>query len=698
MLLKFRLHTTAAAVLAAFALPVLAADQPEAATQLSVVEVTATPDVNGMLNSYRTPVTSNGALGKKEVLDTPFSISTATSAYIANQQATTLAEAFKADAAVTAITNNISGENSQIAIRGLQLDMLNGFKINGLNSALWITDLPLEHFASIDLLKGLSGFMYGFSQPGGIANYNLKRATPESVSSASITWSNESQYKIAADLGRRFGEEDRYGLRVNAVHEGGDTYLDSPIHRDSISAAFDVNVTENVHWNVDALYQKRKVNNSMFALVVDTGVPTPQAVDGAEKLTQDFTYYKTELATAGTDVTIALNNDWSVQAGVRGAQMKRTNYDSYLDVFDAEGNYSEDLIGWYSEHKSVSANLILSGKVQTGSIKHDLTFGTDYQQVKRTGATDLYIPMTTGNLYTGRGIADDPQETIPQDLRQIWSTRSLGVFASDTIEWSPQWSAIVGLRYNDYHKETVSATYDRSPVTPTVALIWKPQDALSIYASYVEAMEEGGVAPLGTVNEDDTFAPLMSKQFELGVKKVGSGWSTEAALFRVERGLEYTNSANVFVQEGGLIYQGLDIGGRVELGSSLALMGSAVLMQSKNKSDDPSVNGKKAKGTPGFTTSLQAEYKLLGVKGLTLTGSGRYVGETALEDDNSHMIDAYTLFDLGVRYQTQVGKQNMILRANIDNLTNEKYWVGSWGYSLTQGAPRTARVSAEINF
>jgi iron complex outermembrane receptor protein len=138
--------------------------------------------------------------------------------------------------------------------------------------------------------------------------------------------------------------------------------------------------------------------------------------------------------------------------------------------------------------------------------------------------------------------------------------------------------------------------------------------------------------------------------------------------------------------------------GRVELGANLAVMGSAVLMRSENKSDDPSVSGKDAKGTPSFSTSLQMEYKVLGIQGLTLTGGGRYVGETALNDDNSHMIDSYTLFDLGLRYQTQMGKQGLTLRANLDNLSNEKYWMGSWGYSLTQGAPRTVRVSAEMSF
>ena len=38
------------------------------------------------------------------------------------------------------------------------------------------------------------------------------------------------------------------------------------------------------------------------------------------------------------------------------------------------------------------------------------------------------------------------------------------------------------------------------------------------------------------------------------------------------------------------------------------------------------------------------------------------------------------------------------LRFNIDNLTNEKYWLPSWGFILVQGAPRTFRASATAYF
>jgi len=229
-------------------------------------------------------------------------------------------------------------------------------------------------------------------------------------------------------------------------------------------------------------------------------------------------------------------------------------------------------------------------------------------------------------------------------------------------------------------------------------MIWKPDASVSYYGSYVESLEQGGTAPLGTVNYGVTFAPLKSKQYEFGVKKEGKGWSAEAALFRIERGLDYVNSDNVYVQEGALTYQGLDVSSRMELGRNWGLMASAAWMSSHNTSDDPTVDGKRASNVANFTAALQAEYKVPTVTGLTLSGGTRYVGDQALESDNAHIIGSYQLYDLGARYQTKVGGKDVTFRANLDNLTNEKYWLGSWGYGLIQGAPRTLRASAEFAF
>ncbi|MDY7547465.1 TonB-dependent receptor [Glaciimonas sp. CA11.2] len=83
---------------------------------------------------------------------------------------------------------------------------------------------------------------------------------------------------------------------------------------------------------------------------------------------------------------------------------------------------------------------------------------------------------------------------------------------------------------------------------------------------------------------------------------------------------------------------------------------------------------------------------------VTIGQNTHYVGNQALESDNAHIIGSYQLVDIGARYKVKVGGKDVVFRANLDNLTNEKYWLGSWNGFLIQGAPRTLRASAEFNF
>ena len=54
--------------------------------------------------------------------------------------------------------------------------------------------------------------------------------------------------------------------------------------------------------------------------------------------------------------------------------------------------------------------------------------------------------------------------------------------------------------------------------------------------------------------------------------------------------------------------------------------------------------------------------------------------------------------DLGARYCFKVEQREVTLRANLENVANEDYWASTIGGYLTQGEPRTLRVSATVDF
>lgn len=55
-------------------------------------------------------------------------------------------------------------------------------------------------------------------------------------------------------------------------------------------------------------------------------------------------------------------------------------------------------------------------------------------------------------------------------------------------------------------------------------------------------------------------------------------------------------------------------------------------------------------------------------------------------------------FDLGARYSFEVQERPVTLRANLENVANKDYWASANGGYVTQGEPRTLKVSATVDF
>ncbi|MNU01278.1 Ferrichrome receptor FcuA precursor [compost metagenome] len=56
--------------------------------------------------------------------------------------------------------------------------------------------------------------------------------------------------------------------------------------------------------------------------------------------------------------------------------------------------------------------------------------------------------------------------------------------------------------------------------------------------------------------------------------------------------------------------------------------------------------------------------------------------------------------DLGARYRFKADDKYITLRANVENVANEAYWAAASTANnyLTQGEPRTVKVSATVDF
>ncbi len=673
------------------------------ATELPAVTVTGSQLEGGADQAYRASSASVGVLGQRSLKDTPYSIDVITRDLLDNRQATSLTDALKGDASVSMLANDISGLASQVSVRGIGLDLVNGRKIDGLNVFSWSSELPLEHFESVQILKGATGFLYGFAQPGGVVNYVSKRPTAETRLALTTQVTDSGTVLLHGDAGGRFGGEDRFGYRVNLVDEQGDTYVDGgSIRRRSGSIALDWRITPDLVWSVDALRQDRKVKGSAgWGLYPNasgqTGDYAPAAVldpiKGNKPIYSPFTGYETKSDTIGTDLAWHVAPKWDVKLAYRQSKMDRI-YENGALYANAQGDYTEEMYAGTDRYKTAESQALVTGGFATGPIEHEIALGASYGKTRGyTSSVSGYEVLGSGNIYHPPRFANPHLHAAPVDTQTSEVTQR-SVFASDTLHLGQDWDLIAGLRRSNIKDRY--AGYDSSALSPTYALVFRPLSRLSLYGSYIESLEQGAIAPISPANAYQSFPPLKSRQVEVGAKLDGEDWSATAALFQITRGLTYTDANNVFTQDGRSRYDGLELSGKARLSRQWVVNASALFLRSKVTQGVADLIGNRIDGVPRQQFAAYAEYTIPDTQ-WTLTAGGQYYGSRFVDAGNTVSLPSYTLFDAGARYVTRLGATRVTVRLNVDNLANKAYWMTSAG-TLLQGMPRVAKLSAQFEY
>lgn len=669
-----------------------------------------------------------GALGARTDLETPFSTYSVDSEQIEERQAKTIGKLFENEAGVEAKGSTYSIQSHALDVRGLRLDFTNGYKIDGHPFQMASVELPLEAFETVQLLKGATGFLYGIGSPGGIVNYIAKKPTDTPTLSLAAGYAQDTIFSQHVDAGGRFGADDRFGYRFNAVQERGRAYNGTQVERHVESLYLDARINPSLTWRGNVLFQERNLEGGITAInVADAGPRAyvgdklPNAISGRKDLTgYDSSYYNSTAWVAATGFEWVLNDAWILDAGYSHTFKRINSRDETLHLRNAEGDYDLALRQFYQPTlKYDSFQLRLEGEFQTGWVRHQVVTGLGLQwhtrdlnqgdpsinpDVSTGGQNHVYPngPLPTGNL-NGPALDLVYDGYSPRNFFEISTTRENSVFFSDTLGFGDHWSLLLGLRTFDYRNEnyTVSgrrrSVYDEQPTTPTVALLFSPRSDTTFYLSYVEAIQDGGSVGTTFANSGESLAPIESKQYEAGFKTNREAWALSAAVFRIDRGAGYADANNIYSADGTVRYDGLEINGQYRLQPGLTVSAGGTLLRAKYLEAAESIEGNRVEAVARVQGNLAIEKAFDAIPGLRVHGSVRHSGKQYLNTRNTREVPAYEVFSLGASYRVPFGGGQLTYRAELDNLLNEKYWLAS-SNALAVGAPRTLSLNARYDF
>lgn len=711
---RLRRRLAVALLLALPCMPVWAAEDAGAAaartTDLDAVRVQAKKARDTLATS---------ALGERSVLDTPFSVSAVGEEEIAERQAASLLGVFARDASVSRNAGtdyNIWAQS--LLVRGLALDWSNSLRVNGLPLIAYGATLPLESLEQVQLLKGASGFLYGFGAPGGIVNYVTKQPTDTPLLSFDVGYRSDSLFSQHLDAGGRFGSGERFGYRLNLVNEQGDTYSGGNLDRHAASLALDARITDALTWSTDLLYQRSHIDSPDPTYIVSTGAyasrQLPKAIDGSQSLASPSTYNTTEFWVASTGVRWQFAPDWSVKFDVgRTHTDYRLPYERII-LLNQAGDYNVRLFDGLDLWRYDFAQALLQGTFTTGDATHELSAGLGWQSLDTILGTTNYSAVTKAgsNLYDWEPAEWSLYDGWPPH-RRTSNKVERSLFASDTVTFSERWSLLAGLRHTRYEQTSYSvytgvqtSQYRKGVTTPTLALLYHPLPEATLYASYVESLEQGTTVGVDYANYGVTLDPLKSKQYEVGAKWERPHWNASAALFRLERGAEYANSANVYVQDGELRYQGLELAGRWRISERWSVGTSALYLDATyQEASSAWLVGRRVEGTARFSAAADVGYSFASVPGLSVFVDAKYWGKAAVYNLESRGWTLYTpdyvVTNLGGSWRTELLGRTLTLRLAVNNLFDRRYWqAGSCTGcgALSPGAPRTYAFNAKIDF
>lgn len=677
-------------------------------TELQEVEVQAREQ-----GSYSSSAVQVGTFRDTAPIDVPLTVNSVTREVLDAQSATTLYGALRNTAGVTRAQLNGSTYDN-IAIRGILVENRGNYRLNGSLPIINLVDVPLENKQQVEVLKGASSLYYGFIPPSGVVNLVTKRAGNKPVLSLSQSVNEHGAATTHVDWGRKFGENNNQGLRVNLVKGSEDIGVNNYSgERELASIAYDWKVTDRLSFKLDIEHYEKSVSEqAAIALLpaVNGRITLPPVPDNKTNLAGEWQQYDANAQNYLARVDYVLNDSWGVLFEAGYAETTRDRNFSQFQNYDLNTGEGELRIFYSRDQQFDNTNYRgeFYGEVVTGSITHNLSFGyTTNTRASNTPGVAGAQTIFSQNLYNPRDIA--PQSVSFTGAYSAATIDDQGLYVFDRMQLSEQWQVLAGIRRGDYRTENLNVAadgtrtvslYNAQETTPSLAVMYKPRQDVSLYASYVEGLEESGQAPANASNAFQLLDPAESKQRELGAKfNIGQNSLAQIAYFDIERASTFQDpNTQIFGLNGKAQYRGFEMAWTGELNKQLSIAASALLMDAElQNSANASTFGKVPNNTPEQTASLFAEYRLSNVPGLSFSGGLYYTGKRAVNDLNQAFIGGYTVASLGARYATVIGNTPTQFQLVVDNPTDKNYYSTAGNPYVGVGAPRVVKAIVSVD-
>ncbi len=677
------------------------------------------------VTSRAQPVLSIGGWGDIPLSRTPLPASLYDSETFKDYGIQRLSDLTRLDPAINDAYNSV-GYWDSLTLRGYVIDNRYNYRRDGLpiNAE---TSVPLDNKERVEVLKGISGMQAGTSSPGGLVNFVVKRPTIEPLRSAWLQWQSAASLLASVDLSQRFGEQDAFGVRLNAAAEQIRPNVDDADgHRTLLAMAGDWRLSRDSL--LEAEFESSRHSQPSvpgFSLLGDKGVPppvNPRLNLNNQSWSQPVVF---DANTASLRFTQRLDDNWRWSAQVATQRLRTDDRVAFPYGCSAEGNYDRycsdgrfDFYDYRSENerrRTDAGELALYARLTAGTVIHALSAGVLGTRFSSTLQGQAYNYVGSGNIDGTAFVPADPALNYTNTNR---SERSTEFFVRDAVQLDDRFTLWLALRHTRLDRESVntdgsSATqYDQSFNTPWVAASYQLDPEQMLYASWGRGAESEVVPNRsGYIDAGQALPTLLSQQFEVGLKGARDNLTWTLAAFDITRpayeNIQVCTTPTACLQrrqlDGDARHTGIEADGSVRSGPWWLSGGVQWLRARRDGSQNAAINGQRPTNVPALSFKAQVLYTVPSLPALVLGANISAEGDrTVLPDDAETRIPSYAIFGVTGQWLQRTASGTLTWRAGIDNLFDRQAWKEApYQFNHTYLFPlpgRTARLSVQANW
>jgi len=571
-------------------------------------------------------------------------------------------------------------------------------------------------YEKVEVIRGANGLLTGVGNASGTINYVRKRPTNTPQGEFGIGYGSWNTRRVEADYSTPFTADGRWAGRVVAAYEKGDSYVDF-LHdeRRFLYGVIDGQVGENTTLTFGYSYHAADSDGAMWgALQLANSDGSQAEFPRSASTAQDWAYWDTSDRNAFVELRHALGERWTLKAtyNYRDSFSDEKLFYGWnqegLDPVTHEGITASP--GRYSESgKGHHVDASLSGSFSAFGGEHELVLGA--AQARSSTWMDSWDPANDVDAgdpdpYAAMPAFPYPGNVVPepiwgpryryeygeQTLRRVYGAARLGL--GDRVK------AIVGFNHARFHRdggyywdETYAQTQSR--FSPYAGLTFAISDRVLAYASYSDIYQ-----PQDQTDIDQHYLdPTKGVNYEVGIKAdwLDGRLLTALALFSAKQ----ENLATLAGVTDDLLwyYEGRDVDSRgVEFEATGRLNDYVELVFGYTALKlDGADGGDSYPWVPRHTANLALSARLPALPSVRLGASGRWRSRTSNWDDGGIALLHQRAYGTINAFAEWSATDRLSLRANIDNITNEKYLTSMY-YVGYYGAPRNYTLSLNWRF